>query len=340
MSKRKQLVLSIIAVPVLFVLVPVADAVVPQQPGSPPGMTGMDALMLVVIMLWMWCVTPILASRYAKELGMPGGIWGLMSFFFPVITPSILAGISRPDLPQLSPETLVCGKTIRDWGMGIPIQAFNTKKFLGRGGHTLVLTSNGFVGDDRAISGGVAWDQIKEIYQDLRDQFVNGVQTAKMREYTLVLSDGRKTAINQRYCNIDELGRQLQTQITTSLFPRALDALGRGERLEFGPCAVTQSGLSMKGQELPWSEVENVGINAGYLVVSKRAGGQLDYTVRHSLENVAGILTRIVGTAQPMLGAGRGIRWQKVSARLVPNILLLIVVSGKMVGRVSAGTSE
>jgi hypothetical protein len=224
--------------------------------------------------------------------------------------------------------------------LGDPLQAFNTKKFLGLGGKTLILTSKGLIGDDRAATGGVAWGQVKEIYQNLRDQYVNGMHTARIRKYSLVLANGRKLVIDQRYSGIDELGRQLQMQVTASLQSKAANALECGERLVFGSLAIAQSGLSLKGKELPWSEVENVSVNAGYLVVSKRAGSRADYAVHRSLETAAGVLTRIAGTAQPMLGAGRGIQWKKVSAHLVPNIYLLTTLSQEMIKKTSARDGE
>jgi hypothetical protein len=327
--KRKQLVLSVCMIPVLIGIASIAGAVTPKPEGNPQGMSGFAASLFVVTMLWMFFGPAIFASRYAKELGMPGGVWGLMSIFFPVITPAILAAIRRPALPALAPDTMIAGKSIRDWNLGQPIKAFNTTQFLGMGGHTLVLTTEGFAGDDPRI-GCVAWSQVREIYQNLRDQYMNGMQTARVRQYDLVLEGGRRLRIDGRYSDIDQLGRHLQLQVTTALNAAVGAMLERGDRLAFGPLAVTPTGLSFKGQELPWSEVESVGVNMGYLVIGRSAGGRADYAVHRSIETVAGVLTRIAGTAQPMLGGGRGIQWKKIAANKVPNIYLLIAVAEVM----------
>jgi hypothetical protein len=53
---------------------------------------------------------------------------------------------------------------------------------------------------------------------------------------------------------------------------------------------------------------------------------------------VAGVLTRIAGTAQPMLGGGRGIQWNKVAANKVPNICLLIAVADVMTAKTRSVT--
>lgn len=333
MSKRKQLLFSLCAVPALIVLSPL-ETLAPK-----PGV-----LLLTVTALWAWLAPAIFASRYAKELGMPSGSWGLMSFLVPVITPAILLGYSQPSLMALAPDTMIAGRSIRDWDLGEPIKAFNTKKYLGMGGNTLILTSEGFISDannalmltangffgDRKRIGGVAWSQVKEIYQNLRDQYTNGFHSARIRQYNLVLDGGRKLCIDQRFSDIDELGRHLQLNVTAALRISTATKLEHGEQLTFGPISVTSKGLALKNRDLPWSEVESVGINTGYLVIAKRASSRTDAAMHRSVETVAGVLTRIVGTAQPMLGGGRGILWKKVAARKVPNIYLLIAVAEAM----------
>ena len=334
--KRKHLLLSIAVVPLLFGVGVIVDILAPKPAGAPPGMSGVDAMMLVVTIFWMWFGPAYFAARYAKELGMPSGIWGITSIFFPVILPAILAAFSQPPLPPLTPDTIVAGKPVRDWNLGDPVKAYNTKQFLGRGGHTLVVTTQGLVGDHPAIRGGVAWSQTKEIYQNLRDQYVNGMHTARVRQYDLVLMDGRKIRIDQRYSEIDELGRHLQRQVTTALLAANASRLDQGERITFGPIAIAPSGLSWKSSGLPWSDVAGIGVNAGYLVVTKNAGSQASYAVRHSMETAAGILTRIVGTAQPMIGGGRGIQWKKILANKVPNIYLLITFADVLMTKARA----
>ena len=335
--KRKQLILSVCTIPVLIGVVSIVEAFTAKPQGNPQGMGGFEALLVVVTIFWGVFGPAIFASRYAKELGMPGGVWGLMSIFFPVITPTLLASIRRPALPALAPDTMIAGKSVRDWNLGQPIKAYNTTQFLGMGGRTLILATQGFVGDDQKI-GCVAWSEVKEIYQNLRDQYMNGMQTARVRQYNLVLEGGRKLRLDGRYSDIDELGRRLQLQITTALNAKAGVMLERGDRLEFGPLTVTPIGLAFKGQELPWSEVESVGVNMGYLVIGRSAGSRADYAMRHSIETVAGVLTRIAGTAQPMLGGGRGIQWNKVAANKVPNICLLIAVADVMTAKTRSVT--
>lgn len=62
----------------------------------------------------------------------------------------------------------------------------------------------------------------------------------------------------------------------------------------------------------------------------KRAGSRAPSAARLPVEPIARVLDRIVGTAQAMLGGGRGISWKKVIPNQVPNLYLLIAFAEEM----------
>lgn len=321
--RRKRLILSVVVIPVLVGIVLLLEAFVPGSPKA-------ESTVGVVLMLWAYLGTPIFAALYASEVGASSGGWWFMSMLVPFFTPALLACISRPTLPPLVPETMLAAKSIRDWNLGEPIKAFGGKKVLGTAGAILVLTTQGFISDDKKI-GGVAWHQVKEIYRNLVD-FVSLI-SKKFRVYDLVLEDGRKLRVDQNYDSIDELGRHLELQVSTAQHAAASVKLERGEPLRFGPVTITPSGFSWGRKQLPWNAVESVGVNRGHFVIARRAESKTEYAVRHSFETVTAVVSRFSGTVEPMLGAGRGIIWQRIEARRVPNICLLIAMAEGMMSK-------
>jgi hypothetical protein len=318
MSKRKQLIGSIL----LGIVLIVAGGLLSTY----------TSVLLVIGVVWIYVAPAFFASRYGKDLGMPGGSIVIPSLFLPVIIPAVVAAWSKPTLPQLSQETQILGKTIREWGLGEAIQAFRTNMFLGRGGKTLILAKEGIIGDDRRISGAVSWNQVKEVFQTLQDRYLNGSHTASIRIYQMSLADGRKVVVDGRYGNIEILGQKIQAAVTQSLYQPVSQALGRGEPLVFGQVGISASGISVKGNQLPWAEANDVTIKSGFLVVSRNAKSRSEYAVKRSSEAIIGGLTRVAGRASPVLERGHGVQWMKLAASSVPNIYLVVLLAKELIG--------
>jgi len=289
--------------------------------------TTVTPALYVVGFVWIWVVPLIMAGLYAKELEFPTGQVVLLGLFLPGIVPAIVAAWSRPAPPDRSPDTKVYGKTIREWGLGDPVRTFTTKKLLGRGGRILVQAADGFICEDHGAPRTVPWKGITEVYQNLLDQSVNGVQTARTRSYTAVLADGARVSFDQRYGYVEDLGKELQLKVAEALLPAAVHDIEQGKSLSFGPVALDRSSISVKDKNLPWEAVADVTLDSGYVVVSKLAGNKAEYAAKRTGEIAAGLLTRISGTATPVLSAGHGVQWARVLASSVPNLLLLLHVS-------------
>jgi hypothetical protein len=325
MNKRKQLFLSIAIVPILIVIYQLASITLPK---SHYGGTNIIVIILLILLIGWICIgLAFMSGRYAKDLGIAEGLWQIFSIFFPIIVPCILVGFSRPPLPQLSADMNFNGKPLRDWELGEAQKIYNAWKYWGLGGDTLILAKNGLIGNRKALESGIKWNDISAIYQNLRDEYVNGIHTKKIRRYTLILKNGGRLVFNGRYNDIDELGQKLQIHVTEALQPSAIASLEKGELIQFGPFLITQNGIKVKGQELPWDKIGNIVLNSGYLVVTRVPENKIGYTIKRSMENVVGVVTRFAGTAQPMLGNVQAVQWKKIPAKNVPNLFLVILLS-------------
>ena len=73
------------------------------------------------------------------------------------------------------------------------------------------------------------------------------------------------------------MGEAMQQRITHALTPRALEALRTGASLPFGKLSVNPMGVSNGAETLAWSEISNVTIQNGVIVIGK-VGKRLRWT--------------------------------------------------------------
>lgn len=115
----------------------------------------------------------------------------------------------------------------------------------------------------------VTWTDVTHVYQHIVRQYVNGVYTGTHYTYTLDTRLGR-IKFDGRYQNVEALGKEIQRRVTGAMAGRAVAAYENGQRVDFGPVAVDKSGLHSRGKSLPWSEVQRVKIENGFVSVAKQ----------------------------------------------------------------------
>jgi hypothetical protein len=327
MSSRRKLLIGSLLVGVLLIafaiLIPSASAI---------GVVGG---------IWLYLVPAILAVMYTKDMGQPTGQLFLLCLLFPVIAPTLVAGSSKAEALSPTPDTPVGGKPLREWAMGEAVSGFRTNKLFGLGGKMLIQTTEGIIRGDNKEPMAARWNEIKEVYQTLRDQYVNGQLSAQIRLYRLVLVDGRRFAFDNRFGDVEELGKQVHVKVTENLLPAVVKQIEGGERASFGPVTLDQSAIGIMDDRLPWDEVADVTVNAGYLVVARRPASSGELKAKRAEQAIAGALMRIAtGRTQPKLPPGGGAHWQKVDASKVPNIYLLIHLSHAMISFHGQGEKE
>jgi hypothetical protein len=118
----------------------------------------------------------------------------------------------------------------------------------------------------------VPWDEVTHVWQEITKHYTNGIPTGTTHKYTVELADGTKYKIDDKFKDVEALGRSIQSKVTSALFPKYMSALKAGSRLEFGPLAIDYNKLYSGKKELPWDEVKSVRIQNGYVSVQREKG--------------------------------------------------------------------
>jgi hypothetical protein len=118
----------------------------------------------------------------------------------------------------------------------------------------------------------IPWEEITEVWQDITKHYTNGIYTGTTHKYSIRLADDSKYSWDDKYKDIETLGRVIQSKVTNMLYPKYAAALKAGSRLEFGPLALDYNKLYSGKRELNWDDVKSVKIQGGYLSVKKEKG--------------------------------------------------------------------
>lgn len=118
----------------------------------------------------------------------------------------------------------------------------------------------------------VPWEEVTHIWQEITKHYTNGIYTGTTHKYTVQLADDTKYRIDDKFKDVEALGKAVQSKVTNALYPKYLAALKAGSRLEFGPLAMDYNKLYSGKKELAWDEVKSVRIQGGYVSVQKDKG--------------------------------------------------------------------
>jgi hypothetical protein len=114
------------------------------------------------------------------------------------------------------------------------------------------------------------YDDVASFYRrEVRIRF-GGILVGTERAYTVVTADGRRQAINNFWRNAERLGRSIEIAVSRRLLPPARAAVAAGEAVAFDKLAVRRDGLLLGETDLlPWSGVQAITVEGGYVVVRK-----------------------------------------------------------------------
>ena len=132
-----------------------------------------------------------------------------------------------------------------------------------------------------SIRGGKAnllrFDDITSVTQQITDQYRYGVKVNTSHVYRVRLQDGRKVVFSDVIKNVAALGETIQHEATVRLLPDAIRRLETGIPLTFGKLVVSRDGIGTGQEIVPWSQVDPVKFNAGFITISRQgkklAGG-------------------------------------------------------------------
>jgi hypothetical protein len=75
----------------------------------------------------------------------------------------------------------------------------------------------------------VPWDDIRSVWQQVTDTYVNGIYTGTTHIYTLERREGRKLVLNDAIANVKTLGETVQSEVIRVHLPKAIDAYNRAK---------------------------------------------------------------------------------------------------------------
>jgi hypothetical protein len=168
----------------------------------------------------------------------------------------------------------------------------------------IYLFQQGMVIDKGKQIQVLPWNQVSEVWQSITRHYRNGSYTGTTYLYTLRRADGYQIKLNNLTKDIAELGLAVAQGTTRELVPRALQTIQAGQTLTFAPFSVNQQGISNGRDFLPWSQVQAVDVNRGYVTVKK---------------------------------AGTSRNWGATSVAKIPNFLVFSVVAEEMIRRTRGG---
>ena len=144
-------------------------------------------------------------------------------------------------------------------------------------GTRVQLFEGGFSATQLGKTTTAAWGDVASINQAITRIRYYGIPVWTSYSYRLALTNGQKLRLTETIGKVSKMGEAMQTQITHTLTPRALEALRTGATLPFGKLSVNPMGISNGAETLPWHEISNVNVQNGVIIVGK-VGKRLRWT--------------------------------------------------------------
>jgi len=174
----------------------------------------------------------------------------------------------------------------------------------GMAARKLYVFEQGFVQIVRSAPVEFRWDAITSVLQSITRRYYNGVYVGTTYLYTVTRADGRVTKLTQFYDQIGTFGQTLAQEVTAIQLPRAIEALQAGQTVYFGELAVNLGGIAAAGKgSVPWSEIQAVQINKGYVSLRKH---------------------------------GKWLAWSGKPASTIPNLFVFLTLAERLAGNAQA----
>ena len=117
------------------------------------------------------------------------------------------------------------------------------------------------------------WQEVEWFYVAITKHYHNGIYTGTTYLYTLQKADGSRLKLDNKFKQIEALGRLAGQKVASYQYDRLLHRLRSGQTVQLGPIAINKDSITVGKKAYPWDEVEQVGIQKGYVSIKKRGGG-------------------------------------------------------------------
>jgi hypothetical protein len=117
------------------------------------------------------------------------------------------------------------------------------------------------------------WHEVERFYIAITKHYTNGIYTSTTHLYTLQKADGSRLKLDDKLKKIEALGQLTGQKVASYQYDRLLQMLRSGQTVQLGPVALSKESISVSKKNYTWDEVEQIGIQKGYLSVKKKGGG-------------------------------------------------------------------
>jgi hypothetical protein len=117
------------------------------------------------------------------------------------------------------------------------------------------------------------WSEVEQFYMSITKHYHNGIYTGTSYLYTLQKADGTRLTLDNKFKQIETLGQLVGQKTVPYQYDRLLQRLRTGQAVQLGPIQVSKDGIVFGKKSYSWGEVEQIGIQKGYLSVKKKGGG-------------------------------------------------------------------
>ena len=138
---------------------------------------------------------------------------------------------------------------------------------------SVVVYEKGLAYSDNKGIQAWGWHEVEWFYVAITKHYHNGIYTGTTYLYTLQKADGSRLKLDNKFKRIEVLGRVVGQKVAPYQYDRLLQKLRSGQTVLLGPIAINKDSIAMGKKSYPWDEVDQMGIQKGYVSIKKRGGG-------------------------------------------------------------------
>ena len=145
----------------------------------------------------------------------------------------------------------------------------------GNWGKGVVIYEGGIAMRDRNGIQNWRWEEIVSLTAAVTRHHFIGSDSGTTHVYKLYNRQNQRFVFSDIYTNVEELAKAIQDGIFPILYEQSALQYNGGQKLIFGPVAISKTGIQLGKRTISWSEVQQVSIQRGILKVAERGGGWL-----------------------------------------------------------------
>lgn len=117
------------------------------------------------------------------------------------------------------------------------------------------------------------WQEVEHFYIAITKHYHNGIYTGTTYLYTLQKADHSRLKLDHKFKQIEALGQLIGQKVASYQYDKLLKTLRNGQTAQLGAVQLSKESFTVGKKNYLWEEIEQIGIQKGYLSVKKKGGG-------------------------------------------------------------------